>query len=70
MVLIWLEKGSEEKNSGKCLQVSCRGVLGSGPNENVKENFLDALVSLDFTLVSERVSGQSFQIEIDLKCKQ
>ena len=31
--------------------------------------FLDALASLDFTLVSQSV-GDSFKFEIDLKCKQ
>ena len=30
-------------------------------------SFLDALASLDFTLVSESV-GRSFEFEIDLKC--
>ena len=36
----------------------------------IPKQFLDALASLDFTLVSKSVSGQSFEFEIDLKCKQ
>ena len=31
--------------------------------------FLDALASLDFTLVSHWLAGQSFEFEIDFKCE-